>query len=144
MFTMLTGVTKFGKVSVFSDLNNLDDISMWNKLIDICGVSEQELYDNLDVRCFIRVDTLLLRDMMKNWVFTVWVFLIVKWKKVLSVFCFLIMQAWIKWNLPLKFRNSFVRYVPVIKIEIIFVCCFQTAKSSGKCCFQTANGYLCI
>ena len=25
--------------------------------------------------------------MMKNWVFTVWVFLIVKWKKVLSVFC---------------------------------------------------------
>ena len=92
----------------------------------------------------IRVDTLLLRDMMKNWVFTVWVFLIVKWKKVLSVFCFLIMQAWIKWNLPLKFRNSFVRYVPVIKIEIIFVCCFQTAKSSGKCCSQTANGYLCI
>ena len=32
LFTMLTGVTKFGKVSVFSDLNNLDDISMWNKL----------------------------------------------------------------------------------------------------------------
>ena len=31
LFTMLTGVTKFGKVSVFSDLNNLDDISMWNK-----------------------------------------------------------------------------------------------------------------
>ena len=47
-FAMLTGVTKFGKVSVFSDLNNLNDISMWNKYIDICGVSEQELYDNLD------------------------------------------------------------------------------------------------
>ena len=30
-FALLTGVTKFGKVSVFSDLNNLDDISMWNK-----------------------------------------------------------------------------------------------------------------
>ena len=42
------GVTKFDKVSVFSDLNNLNDISMWNKYIDICGVSEQELYDNLD------------------------------------------------------------------------------------------------
>ena len=27
-FALLTGVTKFGKVSVFSDLNNLDDISM--------------------------------------------------------------------------------------------------------------------
>ena len=46
-FAMLTGVTKFGKVSVFSDLNNLNDISMWNKYVDICGVSEQELYDNL-------------------------------------------------------------------------------------------------
>ena len=47
-FALLMGVTKFGKVSVFSDLNNLNDISMWNKYIDICGVSEQELYDNLD------------------------------------------------------------------------------------------------
>ena len=47
-FALLTGVTKFGKVSVFSDLNNLNDISMWNKYIGICGVSEQELYDNLD------------------------------------------------------------------------------------------------
>ena len=47
-FIFLTGVTKFAQVSVFSDLNNLNDISMWNKYIDICGVSEQELYDNLD------------------------------------------------------------------------------------------------
>lgn len=47
-FGILTGVTKFGKVSVFSDLNNLDDISMWNQYIDICGISEQELHDNLE------------------------------------------------------------------------------------------------
>lgn len=47
-FAILTGVTKFGKVSVFSDLNNLDDISMWNQCIDICGFSEQELHDNLE------------------------------------------------------------------------------------------------
>ena len=47
-FIFLTGVTKFAQVSVFSDLNNLNDISMWNKYINICGVSEQELYDNLD------------------------------------------------------------------------------------------------
>jgi len=47
-FAFLTGVTKFGKVSVFSDLNNLDDISMWNEYIDICGISEQELHDNLE------------------------------------------------------------------------------------------------
>ncbi len=43
-FAFLTGVTKFGKVSVFSDLNNLDDISMDNRYIDICGISEAELY----------------------------------------------------------------------------------------------------
>lgn len=47
-FAILTGVTKFGKVSVFSDLNNLDDISMRNRYIDICGISEQELHDNLE------------------------------------------------------------------------------------------------
>jgi len=47
-FALLTGVTKFGKVSVFSDLNNLDDISMRNQYIEICGVSEQEIHSNLE------------------------------------------------------------------------------------------------
>ncbi len=47
-FAILTGVTKFGKVSVFSDLNNLNDISMWNEYIDICGMTEQEIHDNLE------------------------------------------------------------------------------------------------
>ncbi|WP_270549591.1 AAA family ATPase, partial [Bacteroides xylanisolvens] len=46
-FALLTGVTKFGKVSVFSDLNNLDDISMWNEYVEICGVSEREIHENL-------------------------------------------------------------------------------------------------
>ena len=41
-------VTKFGKVSVFSDLNSLDDISMRQIYVGICGVSEQELHDNLE------------------------------------------------------------------------------------------------
>ena len=45
---MLTGVTKFGKVSVFSDLNNLDDISMWNEYIELCGISEKEIHKNLE------------------------------------------------------------------------------------------------
>lgn len=40
----LTGVTKFGKVSVFSDLNNLKDISMRRDYIDICGITEEELH----------------------------------------------------------------------------------------------------
>ena len=47
-FAMLTGVTKFGKVSVFSDLNNLMDISMYPKYHDICGITEQELLSVFD------------------------------------------------------------------------------------------------
>lgn len=47
-FGLLSGVTKFGKVSVFSDLNNLEDISMWNEYIDICGISDKELHKNLE------------------------------------------------------------------------------------------------
>ena len=43
-FALLTGVTKFGKVSVFSDLNNLNDISMDNRYTEICGISEKELH----------------------------------------------------------------------------------------------------
>lgn len=42
-FCMLTGVTKFGKVSVFSGLNNLKDISFVNSYAGICGVTEEEL-----------------------------------------------------------------------------------------------------
>lgn len=46
---LLTGVTKFGKVSVFSDLNNLIDLSMDRRYIDICGITEKEIHDNLEV-----------------------------------------------------------------------------------------------
>ena len=42
-FAFLTGVTKFGKVSVFSDLNNLTDISMVHRYVNICGTTEEEL-----------------------------------------------------------------------------------------------------
>ena len=40
----LTGVTKFGKVSVFSDLNNLTDLSMNPNYVEICGMTEQEIH----------------------------------------------------------------------------------------------------
>ena len=43
-FALLTGVTKFGKVSVFSDLNNLMDISMDDRYVEICGISEKEIH----------------------------------------------------------------------------------------------------
>ena len=45
-FAMLTGVTKFGKVSVFSDLNNLNDISMDHMYYNVCGITEEELLSN--------------------------------------------------------------------------------------------------
>ena len=47
-FAFLTGVTKFGKVSVFSDLNNLRDISMLPQYFDICGITETELRANFE------------------------------------------------------------------------------------------------
>ena len=47
-FTLLTGVTKFGKVSVFSDLNNLKDISTSPHFHNICGISESELHGFFD------------------------------------------------------------------------------------------------
>lgn len=45
-FAFITGVTKFGKVSVFSDLNNLMDIFMDSRFISICGITEKELKAN--------------------------------------------------------------------------------------------------
>lgn len=47
-FGFFTGVTKFSKVSVFSDLNNLTDMSMDIRYEKICGFTEQEIHDNLD------------------------------------------------------------------------------------------------
>lgn len=42
-FAFLTGVTKFSKVSIFSDLNNLRDISLEENYAGICGITETEL-----------------------------------------------------------------------------------------------------
>jgi hypothetical protein len=47
-FSLLTGVTKFSKVSVFSDLNHLDDISMDYDYANICGITAGELWKNFE------------------------------------------------------------------------------------------------
>ncbi|MDR1096765.1 MAG: AAA family ATPase, partial [Tannerella sp.] len=47
-FVFLTGVTKFSKVSIFSDLNQLKDISMSEQYAGICGISETELIRNFE------------------------------------------------------------------------------------------------
>ena len=43
-FALLTGVTKFGKVSVFSDLNNLIDLSMDRQFQTLCGMTDKEIH----------------------------------------------------------------------------------------------------
>jgi len=47
-FALLTGVSKFSHVTIFSGLNNLKDISMAKDFADICGITEQELRSNFD------------------------------------------------------------------------------------------------
>ena len=45
-FAFLTGVTKFSKISIFSDLNNLRDISLEKHYAGICGITQTELETN--------------------------------------------------------------------------------------------------
>ena len=45
-FVFFTGVTKFSKVSIFSDLNQLQDISLDSRFDSICGITQDELESN--------------------------------------------------------------------------------------------------
>ena len=47
-FVILTGVTKIAKVSIFSKLNNLRDISMSREYAGMFGMTEEELYSYFD------------------------------------------------------------------------------------------------
>ncbi|RGM44880.1 MULTISPECIES: ATP-binding protein [Bacteroides] len=47
-FVFLTGVTKFAQVSIFSDLNQLNDISMDRAYKALCGITKEEM-----VRTFV-------------------------------------------------------------------------------------------
>jgi len=47
-FALLTGVSRFSKVSVFSGLNNLEDISLDKKFSTIVGFTQEELETNFD------------------------------------------------------------------------------------------------
>ena len=48
-FVFLTGVTKFAQVSVFSDLNQLNDISMKPAYATLCGITKEELVDTFGI-----------------------------------------------------------------------------------------------
>ena len=47
-FAFLTGVTKFSQVSVFSDLNQLNDISLNYDFSTLCGITREELLANFE------------------------------------------------------------------------------------------------
>ena len=42
-FVFLTGITKFSQLSIFSELNNIENISMDKDYAGICGISEEEM-----------------------------------------------------------------------------------------------------
>ena len=42
-FCFITGITKFSQLSIFSELNNLDNISMFDQYSALCGISKTEL-----------------------------------------------------------------------------------------------------
>ena len=46
-FLLLTGISKFSQLSIFSELNNLKNISMRDELSAICGITEKELITDL-------------------------------------------------------------------------------------------------
>ncbi len=48
-FAMLTGVSKFSQICLFSDLNNLIDISLNKKFANICGITADEIYQTFSV-----------------------------------------------------------------------------------------------
>lgn len=47
-FAFLTGVTRYGKLGIFSASNNPDDISTIPQFATLCGISETELHNNFD------------------------------------------------------------------------------------------------
>ena len=42
-FVFMTGITKFSQLSIFSELNNLENISMLEQYAAVCGISEEEM-----------------------------------------------------------------------------------------------------
>ena len=46
-FVFLTGITKFSQLSIFSELNNITNISMDDEYAGICGITKEELLENM-------------------------------------------------------------------------------------------------
>jgi len=46
-FVFFTGITKFSQLSIFSELNNIDNITMWDRFAGICGITKEELLTDM-------------------------------------------------------------------------------------------------
>ena len=46
-FVFLTGITKFSQMSIFSELNNITNISMFPEYAGICGITKEELTEQM-------------------------------------------------------------------------------------------------
>ncbi len=71
-FCLLTGVSKFSKVSVFSGLNNLQDITLNENYSTLCGITQNELEAYFDDRLILltekfNTDKETLKRKVKEW-----------------------------------------------------------------------------
>ena len=67
-FVFITGITKFSQLSIFSELNNLDNISMTDQFCAICGISKNELTTQMhhDVELFASGLGITYEEMMRK------------------------------------------------------------------------------
>ncbi|MBR4325076.1 MAG: AAA family ATPase [Bacteroidales bacterium] len=66
-FVFLTGITKFSQMSIFSTLNNLQDISLKPEFETICGISHEEMLTTLrpDIQSFAEAEGRTFDEMVK-------------------------------------------------------------------------------
>lgn len=57
-YVFLTGITKFSQLSIFSELNNIENISMDTAYAVICGITEEEMRTQMDIDMELLADKL--------------------------------------------------------------------------------------
>ena len=57
-YVFLTGITKFSQLSIFSELNNIENISMDANYAAICGITEEEMRTQMDADIALFADRL--------------------------------------------------------------------------------------
>ncbi|MEM7132884.1 MAG: ATP-binding protein [Chloroflexota bacterium] len=71
-FLLITGVSKFSKVSIFSELNNLTDITRNRRFVDLTGYTQAELEDSFapympEAESILRLDRTALLAQLQHW-----------------------------------------------------------------------------